>query len=471
MAKTPKDEAQELAHRFCTLFLQLMRLQKLYDVDNVNLAEPLAKIQEVTAALVARYGAVRIQSEEGMIFFNKEPLRGGRKAFPMIQALVTTMDGMGVAELVFAGAVAREDVKAFVAAIRATSEQGEESVRGIQQAIDEAGIKDRIQVNAKGETTSRAVVERVQIDERSFFPLAFARTLVLLREYVKNMRDEELSRYLTQKMHRAVQEIVALTASYFNRWLRLTAVRTEDDPEFNHMACTGILCVLLGYRLGFGKVQLSDLGLAGMLHGIGRFRIGEELWNRAELDPVEQFEYGKHPYLLLASHLESRKVSAKMLVAATVGFQFDLHKGKTPVRIPPAELHPYCHIVRVCEHYTWLTTDLKDRAALLPDQAMKAMIEAPPGSFDPVVLTMFVNMMGMFPTGSVVSLSTGEVAVVVHPNPDSPKRPLVAVVLAPDGTTVDGDFLDLGDPGVTSEITGSVDPHELGLNIPDYLMS
>ena len=54
MAKTPKDEAQELAHRFCTLFLQLMRLQKLYDVDNVNLAEPLAKIQEVTAALVAR---------------------------------------------------------------------------------------------------------------------------------------------------------------------------------------------------------------------------------------------------------------------------------------------------------------------------------------------------------------------------------------------------------------------------------
>ncbi|MEZ6187264.1 MAG: hypothetical protein R3F62_19905 [Planctomycetota bacterium] len=466
-----QNQKQELAHRFCTLLLQLNRLQKLYDVDNVNLEEPLQKIQEVTAALVSRYGSVRIQSEEGMIFFNKEPLRGGRKAFPMIQALVSTLDGLGIAELVFAGAVAKDDVRTLLGAIRASSDQGEEAVRGIQQGIDLAGIKDRIQVNAKGETTSRAVVERVQIDERTFFPLAFARTLVLLREYVKNMRNEELNRYLTQKMHRAVQEIVTLAGPYFNRWLRLTAVRTTEDKEFNHMACTGILCVLLGNRLGFGKVQLSDLGLSGMLHGIGRFRVGEELWDRANLDPVEQMELGKHPYLLLANHLESRKVSAKMLVAATVGFQFDLHKGVTPVRIPPAELHPFCHVVRVCEHYTWLTTELADRPALLPDQALKSMIEDESGAFDPVVLTMFVNMMGMFPTGSVVSLSTGEVAVVVHPNVDQPKRPLVAVVLAPDGSTVDGDFLDLGDPQVTCEITGSVDPQELGLHIPDYLMS
>ena len=64
-----KNESQELAQRFCTLFLQLFRLQRLYDVDNVNLAEPLNKIQAVTAQLVARYGSVRIQSEEGMIFF------------------------------------------------------------------------------------------------------------------------------------------------------------------------------------------------------------------------------------------------------------------------------------------------------------------------------------------------------------------------------------------------------------------
>ena len=466
-----KNEKQELAHRFCTLFLQLNRLQRLYDVDNVNLEDPLEKIRVTTASLVSRYGSVRLQSEEGMIFFNKEPLRGGRKAFPMIQALVKTMDGLGVAELVFSAAVSSDDVRELLRAIRASSEAGTEAVRGIQTHLDESGVKARIQVNAQGETTSRAVVERVQIDERTFFPLAFARTLVLLKEYVKNMDNEELTRYLTQKMHRAVQEIVSLATPYFNRWLRLSAVRTGDDPEFNHMACTGILCVLLGNRLGFGKVQLSDLGLAGMLHGVGRFRIGEHLWNRAHLEPAEAFEFGKHPYLLLAGHLESRKVSTKMLVAATVGFQFDLHKGRTPMRIPPAELHPYCHIVRVCEHYTWLTTDLSDRQALPPDQALKSMIEAAPGTFDPLVLTMFVNMMGMYPTGSVVSLSSGEVAVVVQPNADSPKHPLVAVVLSPDGQTVDGDFLDLGDPLVKAEITGSVDPAELGLNIPDYLLS
>ena len=80
--------------------------------DSVAIVDHGAVIaRDRTAALVSRYGSVRIQSEEGMIFFNKEPLRGGRKAFPMIQALVSTLDGLGIAELVFAGAVVLPGVR------------------------------------------------------------------------------------------------------------------------------------------------------------------------------------------------------------------------------------------------------------------------------------------------------------------------------------------------------------------------
>jgi hypothetical protein len=138
-------------------------------------------------------------------------------------------------------------------------------------------------------------------------------------------------------------------------------------------------------------------------------------------------------------------------------------------------IHPFAQIVRICSSYDAMTAPRSDRPAMLPDQALKAMIEAKPGTYDPLLLTVFTNMMGLFPTGTTVTLSTGEVAVVVHPNPEQPRRPLVAVVRGRDGQAVDGDFLDLALKGETgaypSAITGSVDPAELGIKIPEYLLA
>lgn len=464
------ESAQEQALALCQAYLQVMRLVRLYDVDNVNFDEPIAQLQELIGKIVARQGSVRLQAEEGMVYFNKEPLRSGKRGFNVIQALVKSFEDLGMAELAIVGAAGERELRELCAVLRESVNAGADAVRAIQEAIRERGLGDRFAVNAPGETSGKAIVRTVEIDERTYFPLAYARTLVLLREYVQNLRDEELNRYFTEKLHRALQEFVKLAPKHEQRFLALAALRSGEHL-FVRMTATGLLSILLGQRLGLGKVQLTDLGLSAMLHGIGWFRSPEGLVEKASLAPEEKVELGKHPYRALAAFLEGRKVTAKMLVSAAVAFQFDLHTGRTPIRVQPEEVHPFCQIIRVCSDYVQLSSDLEDRPALLPDQALKKMIEARPGTYDTLVLTMFTNMMGLYPTGSVVSLSTGEVAVVVHPNPERPKKPLVAVVLDGDGRQIDGDFLDLAEPGVRSRITGSVDPSELGLHIPDYLLS
>jgi HD-GYP domain-containing protein (c-di-GMP phosphodiesterase class II) len=345
----------------------------------------------------------------------------------------------------------------------------------VQRILEQKNLKNTMGVYRPGETSGQAIAKKLEIDEATYFPLAYARTLVLLREYVKNLRNEELNRYFSQKLHRALQEIVSLTQKYFNRFLALTAVKGADDYLFSHMANTGLLSVLLGHNLGISKVKLTELAYCAMLHGLGPFRSPPELVERVELSPEEQAELGKHPYRAIGAHIEGKKVTNKMLAAAAVGFQYDLHKGNTPLRIPPTEIHPYAKIVRICEAYDALTTAHPDRPAMLPDQALRSMIEAPEGLYDPLVLTVFTNMMGLFPTGTTVTLSSGEIAVVVHPNPDSPRRPLVAIVRGRGGEPIDGDFLDLGmklENGMyPCTITGSVDPRELGITIPDHLLA
>lgn len=467
------DAGQESSVAFCNLLLQVLRLLRLYPTDNVAYEQPLKQMQALIAASADR-GGIRLQAEEGMLYYNKEPLRGGKRAFGTIQGLVKGLEGIGIAELAFIANMTEADLRLFFNTVKQAI-GAEDAAHQVQANLEGLGLKDRVVVYAPGETTGKAIAKKVDIDERTYFPLAYARTLVLLREYVKNLSAEELNRYFSQKLHRALQEIVGLTAKYFNKWLALTAVKNADEYLISHMANTGILSILVGHQLGFSKVKLTELGYVGMLHGLGQFRSPRNLIERTELTAGEEQVLAMHPYRSIAAHMEGRKITPKMLTAALVGFQYDLHRGKTPVRVAPTEPHPFVKIVRICEAYDAYTSPREDRPAMLPDQALKMLIEAKDGWYDPLVLTVFTNMMGLFPTGTTVTLSTGEVAVVVHPNTEQPRRPLVAIVRARDGSPVDGDFLDLAlklDNGqFPAAITGSVDPNELGIKIPDYLLS
>lgn len=468
------ESGQDASLAFSTALLQVLRLVRLYDPSNVNFEEPIAKLKGLIVDISDRMGSARVQSEEGVLYFNKDPVRGGRKAFKTISGMTATMENYGIAELVFTGAMTDQQLKDFFALLRVPDGQHEAvALEEIKEGIAQLNLKDKVQVLGPGETTGAAQINQVEIDEASYFPLAYARTLVLLREYVKNLRSEEVNRYFTTKLHRALQELCGLVRKYPYKFVAMASVKGVEDYLYNHMANTGFLAMVLGHNLGISRVKLSNLGLAGMLSPLGRFRGPHELLDKAELTPAEEAEDGKHPYRALGAILEGRKITNKVLVSAVTSFQYDLHRGRTPVRIPPTQ-HPYSMIVRVCEEYDMLTSNLSDRPALLPDQALKRMLEEPGEKFDPLVMTVFANLLGLFPSGTTVTLDSGEVAVVVHPNPERPKRPLVAIVMDRAGQPVDGDYLDLAEKingRYPATITGSIDPAELGINVPDYLLA
>jgi len=468
------ESGEEASLAFSKALLQVLRLVRLYDTDNVNFQDPLAKLKDLIINVSDRMGSARLQAEEGVLYFNKEPVRGGRRAFATIQGVCAAMEQVGIAEIAFSGAMSDAELRAFFGLLRIPEGQNQVMpLSEIKEGVVRLGLKDRLQVLGPGETTSSAQVNEVEIDEASYFPLAYARTLVLLREYVKNLRSEDLNRYFTGKLHRALQELCGLVTKYKHKFVAMASVKGAEDYMFNHMANTGFLAMVLGHELGISRVMLSDLGLAGMLAGLGRFRGPAQLVEKTQLSPAEAKEDGKHPYRALSAILEGRKISKKVLVSGVTAFQFDLHRGRTPVRAEP-EHHPFSMIVRVCEEYDALTTNLPDRSALMPDQAIRQMLEEPGEKFNPLVMTVFTNLMGLFPSGTTVTLSSGEIAVVVHPNPEHPKRPLVAIVMDRNGSPVDGDFLDLAEKvggQYPASITGSIDPAELGINVPDYLLA
>jgi hypothetical protein len=112
-----------------------------------------------------------------------------------------------------------------------------------------------------------------------------------------------------------------------------------------------------------------------------------------------------------------------------------------------------------------------------PDEAIRQLREAEAGAYDPVITRAFVNMMGIFPVATLVILDTGEMGVVVAPNPN-PKalsRPLVRIIANADGERVgNGPIRDLTemDPDTgrySRSIARSTDPARYGINISDHV--
>jgi hypothetical protein len=104
-------------------------------------------------------------------------------------------------------------------------------------------------------------------------------------------------------------------------------------------------------------------------------------------------------------------------------------------------------------------------------------MESETNAYDPVLVRAFVNLMGIFPVSTLVILDTGELGVVVAPNPNARaiSRPMVRIVATPDGKRIgDGpirDLTELGPDGTghARSIARSTDPMRYGIDVSDYV--
>jgi hypothetical protein len=138
-------------------------------------------------------------------------------------------------------------------------------------------------------------------------------------------------------------------------------------------------------------------------------------------------------------------------------------------------LNLFSRMVQIVDTFDSMTTSKSYREAYLPDEALKIMLKESGTRYDPVLLKMFVNMVGVYPLGTLVELDTGEQGIVFH-NSNDPgqfERPRVKVVRDADGNKVKPRIVDLGEQEggqFKRTISRSLDPLKAGVNVPSYML-
>ncbi|HET6497808.1 MAG TPA: HD domain-containing phosphohydrolase, partial [Coriobacteriia bacterium] len=140
-----------------------------------------------------------------------------------------------------------------------------------------------------------------------------------------------------------------------------------------------------------------------------------------------------------------------------------------PERTPPKRQHVMSRIVAVADAYDAMTSRRSYSGARPPVDAMRRIVSRSGTAFDPVLVRLFVEMLGVYPPRSVVRLTDGRTAIVVRPGEAEPLRPVVRLVAESDGTLMEADaLLDLAAAGAPA-IARHLQPAGLNIDVDDYL--
>lgn len=254
-------------------------------------------------------------------------------------------------------------------------------------------------------------------------------------------------------------------------WLRL--VKDRDSYTYYHLLDTSALAVALGRHLGFSRAELADIGLGALLIDIGKLKLPQELIAKtgalsdAELEDVKRHvEHGVE----LVKHAG---VSSRVLeIIANHHERFD-GRGY-PARLQSRAIPPFARMVAVADFFDAITSDRAYAAGISPHDAMRRLYDEAGHAFQREIVEQFIQCIGIYPTGTLVKLTTGEVGVVVGQNRVRRLKPRLMLIFDATGQTLDP-FVDLDlaatpdDGGVA--IKRSIEPDHLGIDPREFYLS
>jgi putative nucleotidyltransferase with HDIG domain len=213
-----------------------------------------------------------------------------------------------------------------------------------------------------------------------------------------------------------------------NVMLALTMIKSYDEYLFNHSVNVGVLCIAMAQSLGLDSETIREVGLGALLHDIGKVHWPETLYQKPRgLSDEEWALVQRHP-------LDGAEIVEKMgsVSPTTLEVVLEHHlrydrKGY-PVVDPDKEPGFFGMIAQMADTYDAITTTRVYQNAAEPSGAVGRMQALAGTVFDPKLVEAFVRMVGIYPVGSLVRLSSGELGLVVKANPADSSRPLVRLL-------------------------------------------
>lgn len=256
-----------------------------------------------------------------------------------------------------------------------------------------------------------------------------------------------------------LSDIMDLVGSGRTNLKEIMSLKTHDDYTFTHIVNVCVLTLAQARRLNLSGELLDDIGLAALMHDVGKQRVPSEIIRKPSRLTAEEFEIMKKHTIYGAEIVRSLPGTPDLV--AMVAFEHHLRYDCSgyPSIGRRRHLNLCTLLTTIADAFDAMRT-LRPYSRKMSQQEVAIRMYADSGThFERSLLEMFLRMLDPLPAGTVVRLRGGEEAVVTGRTDQDYMRPTVKIVKGPDGVELDGcRELNLAKAGPAVRIAEAISP-------------
>lgn len=302
---------------------------------------------------------------------------------------------------------------------------------------------------------------------------AFTRSEDVLKAVVSDVKVGRVPQ--VAEVAAAVDDMVASMIDNPDALMWVARLRDEDVNTYNHGVKVALYLISLGRQLGFPKKELSHLGLIGMLADVGKIKLPRALLDKpGMLAPSEFGLIKEHVRLGLDAIREAGGLPPEVEIGIAQHHE-RLDGTGYPKGLKGNDISIHGRMAAIADSFAALITPRAYANPSAPQDALMNLYEWAGTSFHEPLVEQFVQAVGVFPVGSLVELSSGEVSIVVAHNRVRRLEPRVLVLTWPDktplATPLERDLLTQGKTASGRlRIVRGLPAGAYGLKLRDYYM-
>lgn len=273
-----------------------------------------------------------------------------------------------------------------------------------------------------------AISEGIEIDENLCLETRVRAKQIVNQELNRFVKSKEIH---VQELIRMVNDIVEEMLSSRIDLINLKDVRMQDEYLFAHSVNVCALSIMLASKMGYTKDKIKNIGLGALLHDFGKMLIPPSLLQKeTDLNPDEILELKKHPLYGYNIFKDDNDISSTVKIAVLMHHE-NLDGSGYPMGLTGDKIHYSARIVSICNIFDSITCDRKFKQALSTADAVERLSCSAGSILDKSLTDEFLNMIPIFPNGTLVLLSNGLVGIVISNNSKSRTRPVVRLLYNP----------------------------------------
>jgi putative nucleotidyltransferase with HDIG domain len=222
--------------------------------------------------------------------------------------------------------------------------------------------------------------------------------------------------------------------------MALTAMRNYDNYTFTHMVNVSILAMAQARALGIEGRLLREFGISALMHDIGKVRTPKEILNKPGKLTDSEFVIMRRHVVDGAEIL--RRTPEMPILAPVVAFEHHLRLDGSgyPFTVQRDAMNLGSMLCAISDVYDAMRSQRTYQGAFPTDRILAVLQKNEGAQLDKHLVRRFTQLLGIYPPGNLVKLSTNEIAVVLRVHAPDPHRPRVRVLFDADGARLDLPF-------------------------------